>query len=96
MGVRVSLAIEFLHSSSATLFFNRKADKLLTFYRATSLILLPTTGALNEEQVTKVVGTISMGIARSAALVAMSNDVRTNALAKALVKDEIFTYKFIR
>jgi hypothetical protein len=45
---------------------------------------------------TIVIGTVNMGIASGATLMAFSNHIIGNALSYPLIKNKIFTYKFRR
>ena len=75
-------------------FILRQADDVVTLLRTAAGMFLSAPGALDEEQMTIVVGAIGVGIAGCAALVAAGNYVVGNALAKSLVEHEVLTPEF--
>ena len=66
---------------------------LAALHRATLFVSGCTFSTLDEEQVTTVVGTVGMGVAGFAALVATGDDLSVDGLTHSSIEDEVFTDK---
>lgn len=72
----------------------RQTNNVVALLRAATGVFLSTGGALNEKQMTIIVGAVGMGVARCTALVTAGNDVVGDALAETFVEHKILPPEF--
>jgi hypothetical protein len=82
-------------SPEFALLFFRQADDVPAFFGTTVIVFFRAFAALNEEQVATVVPAICMVITRRSALMAHTDNVFRNALAKAFVEHKILPDEFV-
>ena len=82
---------EHLRFRALFLFFWRQPVEIAALVGAASFVLFPALVTLDEKDVAKIIGAVDMRIGGLAALVAMGNNLRADALAEAFVEDEIFS-----
>lgn len=83
---------------AATLFFLLffgQVYNFLTAFRTAALGFFLASFALNKQQMTGLIGTINMGVARGSTLVALGDNILGNTLSSAFVKDKILPLKLI-
>ena len=83
-------AAEHLRFRAFFLFFLRQPVEIAALVGAASFVLFAALVALDEKDVVKVIGAVDMRVGGLTALVAMGDNLRTDALAEAFVEDEIF------
>ena len=81
--------------SSFHLFFYRQIDNILAIGRTATLSFFITGIALNKQEVTGLIGTVNMAVARCATLVTLSYYMLTNSLRTAFVKYKVFSDELI-
>lgn len=95
MGAGILLSVKYVQMYLCFLRACRQLSKFPTSSRATGVVLLAASVALDEEEVAKIIGAVGVRVARSAALMASGDDVGADAFAQALVEDEIFADELV-
>ena len=81
--------------SSFPLFFHGQINNLLAIGGTTTLSFFITRIALNKQEVTGLIGTVNMAVARRTTLVTLSDYMLTNSLRTAFVEYKVFSDELI-